>query len=113
MQPQPRATRVRHGVLVMLFITVVINYLDRNNLSVAAIDITKDLGLDPKQKGWMLSAFGWTYATLQIPGGWLVDRIRPRWGLSGRCCGICFTASRWNPGASTKRSCNTSKPAAA
>ena len=30
------------------------------------------------RQGWMLSAFGWTYCLLQIPGGWLVDRIRPR-----------------------------------
>jgi MFS transporter, ACS family, D-galactonate transporter len=28
--------------------------------------------------GFVLSAFGWTYALMQIPGGWLVDKIRPR-----------------------------------
>jgi ACS family D-galactonate transporter-like MFS transporter len=28
--------------------------------------------------GYVLSAFGWTYAFLQIPGGWLVDRVAPR-----------------------------------
>ncbi len=33
-------TRVRHGVLGMLFVTVVINYLDRSNLSVAALALT-------------------------------------------------------------------------
>src|ERR1044071_3390088 len=75
--PRP-TTRVRFGILAMLFVTVVINYVDRNNLSVAAIDIAKDLELDARQKGFILSAFGWTYALLQIPGGWLVDRVRPR-----------------------------------
>ncbi len=73
-----KSTRVRYRVLFMLFVTVVINYLDRNNLSVAAIDIAKDLRLDAFYKGLILSAFGWAYTGLQIPGGWLVDRIRPR-----------------------------------
>jgi ACS family D-galactonate transporter-like MFS transporter len=36
------------------------------------------LGLDTAQMGLVLSAFGWTYALCQIPGGWLVDRVAPR-----------------------------------
>ena len=28
--------------------------------------------------GLIFSAFGWTYAAMQIPGGWLVDRVPPR-----------------------------------
>ena len=62
----------------MLFISVVINYLDRANLSVAAPQLAKDLGFDDAQKGYILAAFGWTYAALQVPGGWLVDKIPPR-----------------------------------
>jgi ACS family D-galactonate transporter-like MFS transporter len=57
---------------------VVINYLDRANLSVAAPQLAKDLGFDDAQKGYILAAFGWTYAALQVPGGWLVDKIPPR-----------------------------------
>jgi ACS family D-galactonate transporter-like MFS transporter len=56
----------------------VINYLDRANLSVAAPQLAKDLGFDDAQKGYILAAFGWTYAALQVPGGWLVDKIPPR-----------------------------------
>src|SRR6185312_1752917 len=74
-----KATRVRFAVLAMLFVTVVINYLDRSNISVAAPALSKDLNFDPKHLGWILSAFGWAYATLQVPGGWLVDRFRPRY----------------------------------
>lgn len=73
-----KPTRVRFGVVAMLFITVVINYLDRSNISVAAPALAEDLKFDPEHLGWILSAFGWAYATLQIPGGWLVDRFRPR-----------------------------------
>ncbi len=62
----------------MLFVTVVINYLDRSNLSITAPAMRTELGLDTAQMGVILSAFGWSYALLQIPGGWLVDRIAPR-----------------------------------
>jgi len=63
---------------VMLFVTVAINFLDRSNLSVAAPLMRVDLGLNTLQMGFLLSAFGWTYAFCQIPGGWLVDRVSPR-----------------------------------
>jgi MFS transporter, ACS family, D-galactonate transporter len=71
-------TNARYLVAAMLFITVVINYMDRANLSVAAPLISKEFGLGTAQQGLLLSAFGWTYAALQLPGGWLVDRVRPR-----------------------------------
>jgi ACS family D-galactonate transporter-like MFS transporter len=74
----PQPTRGRYLIAVLLFISVVINYLDRANLSVAAPQLAKDLGFDDAQKGYILAAFGWTYAALQVPGGWLVDKIPPR-----------------------------------
>ncbi|WP_116049279.1 MFS transporter [Amycolatopsis palatopharyngis] len=73
-----KASRVRVLVAVMLFVTVVINYLDRSNLSIAMPAIAEEMDLSKAQQGLLLSAFGWTYAALQIPGGWLVDRIQPR-----------------------------------
>jgi ACS family D-galactonate transporter-like MFS transporter len=75
---EPQPTRARYCIAAMLFISVVINYLDRANLSVAAPQLAKDLGFDDAQKGYILAAFGWTYAALQVPGGWLVDKIPPR-----------------------------------
>jgi ACS family D-galactonate transporter-like MFS transporter len=85
-------TRVRYRVLAMLFLTVVINYLDRSNLSVAATDLDNDLRLDPFHAGLLLSAFGWAYAGWQIPGGWLVDRVRPRI-LYALLCGLWSLAT--------------------
>lgn len=76
--PGAQATRSRYLIMVMLFITVVINYLDRSNLSIAAPALKDEFGLDTVHEGLILSAFGWTYAAMQIPGGWLVDRVAPR-----------------------------------
>ena len=76
-------TRGRYLIMVMLFITVVINYLDRSNLSIVMPALREEFGLSTVQQGMLLSAFGWTYAAMQIPGGWLVDRIAPRWLYAG------------------------------
>ena len=64
--------------MVLLFVSVTINYLDRSNLSITAPAMRTALGIDTEQMGYVLSAFGWTYALCQIPGGWLVDRVAPR-----------------------------------
>ncbi len=71
-------TKKRYGILSMIFITVVINYLDRTNISVAAFALRKDLGIDTVQMGYVFSAFGIFYASLQIPGGILADKIKSR-----------------------------------
>ncbi len=73
-----KSTYVRYSVLVFLFINVVINYMDRTNISVAATALSKDFDLSSVQLGLIFSAFGWTYAALQIPGGLLTDRFGPR-----------------------------------
>ncbi|MDV6279588.1 MFS transporter [Rhodococcus jostii] len=73
-----QASKARVLIAVMLFVTVVINYMDRANLSIAMPAIADEMDLTKAQQGLLLSAFGWTYAALQIPGGWLVDRIPPR-----------------------------------
>jgi MFS transporter, ACS family, D-galactonate transporter len=85
-------TSIRYRVLAMLFVTVVINYLDRSNLSIAAPDLSSDLQLDAKHTGLLFSAFGWAYAAWQIPGGWLVDRVRPR-VLYAAICGLWSLAT--------------------
>jgi ACS family D-galactonate transporter-like MFS transporter len=71
-------TRVRYGILALLFVGVVINYLDRANLALALPVIGVDLHLDAVQKGLILSAFGWSYVLMQIPGGIIIDRFGPR-----------------------------------
>jgi MFS transporter, ACS family, D-galactonate transporter len=81
---QRKRSRARFIILSLLFVGTAINYLDRTNMAVAASAIQGDLGLDPAMMGLLLSAFGWTYAFMQIPGGWLLDRFGPRlvYGIS-------------------------------
>ncbi len=73
-----KPTRIRFRILAFIFVSVVINYMDRSNISVAASAISNEFHLTSVQLGLIFSAFGWTYAALQIPGGILVDRFGPR-----------------------------------
>ncbi len=75
MNNNPRPTRTRYSILAMVFFTVVINYMDRTNISVAGSVLSTELRLTSVQMGYIFSAFSLTYATLQIPGGILADRI--------------------------------------
>jgi len=61
-------------LLALLSFSVLINYLDRSNLSAAAPLLAKELSLSDSQLGLLFSAFFWTYAACQVLAGWLVDR---------------------------------------
>ena len=73
-----RKTTVRWRIFLLILLIVAINYVDRASLSVAMPAISKEFGIDAAAQGVILSSFFWTYAFMQIPGGWLADRYRPR-----------------------------------
>ena len=73
-----KPTKKRYNILALIFGTVVINYLDRTNISVAASAISESMELSTVQMGLIFSAFGIAYAALQIPGGIIVDKVRLR-----------------------------------
>lgn len=62
----------------LLNLGFIIAYADRVNLSVALPEITTDFQLSPAVSGLILSTFFWSYAALQIPAGWFVDRYGVR-----------------------------------
>ena len=72
---QPKKTRARYLILLMLFLVTTINFADRATLSIAGSSIQKALGIDAITLGYIFSAFGWAYVLGQIPGGWLLDRF--------------------------------------
>lgn len=74
----PRATRVRVGVLLLITIATAINYLDRSAMGVAKPELVKDLHITPEVMGLIFSAFSWTYAFAQIPGGIVLDKLGTR-----------------------------------
>src|SRR5690348_11357150 len=69
----PRVHRWR--LVGLLSVSVLVNYVDRGNLSVAAPVLSRDLSINPALLGVLFSAFFWTYSIGQIPAGWLIDRF--------------------------------------
>lgn len=74
--------RIRWAMILMCFLANVINFIDRANLAIAAPSIRADLGLDAVGMGLVLSAFFWTYAFLQLPAGWFIDKVGVRVSLA-------------------------------
>src|SRR3954452_13309237 len=65
-------------ILALVAVGTAINYLDRTVLGIAAPSLTRDLGLTATEMGFVFSAFSWSYAALQIPGGIFLDRFGTR-----------------------------------
>ena len=70
-------------LVFLLALSVFINYVDRGNLSAAAPLLKDELHLSAYHLGLLLGAFFWTYVTLMIVSGWLVDRFDVNWVLAG------------------------------
>ena len=62
-------------LVLLLAVAIFINYVDRGNLATAAPLLKSDLGLSNTQVGFLLSAFYWTYAPMQLLAGWMVERL--------------------------------------
>lgn len=59
----------------LLGVGVLINYIDRINLSVAGPQLQKVFDLSPAELGLLFSAFFWSYSLFQVPGGMILDRL--------------------------------------
>jgi MFS family permease len=87
MSTQPAAVRTKlsqaqWAALLLLVVSIFINYIDRSNLSIAvALPPPKGLSLDPARQGYLLSAFFATYALFQLLGivGFVLDRVHVSW----------------------------------
>ena len=85
--PNPHASNTRisgtlSAILALMVVSVAINYIDRGSLSTAGPLLKDDIKMASDEYGWLLSAFFWPYALLQIPAGWLVDRYSVKWVMA-------------------------------
>src|SRR3977135_4213450 len=83
--------KATHVVLAMLCVMYFITYVDRVNISTAASEIQKELGLTTTQRGLVCSAFAHPYRRFQVFGGWVGDRFGPRKTLFG--CGMIWAVA--------------------
>jgi ACS family D-galactonate transporter-like MFS transporter len=70
--------RRRWQIAWLLGFGVLVNYFDRVNLSVSQAALHEAFGISTVTFGYLLSAYSWTYASLQLPSGLLLDRFGVR-----------------------------------
>jgi MFS family permease len=75
------------SVMGLLTLGLLISFIDRTSLSSALADkhFVAEFGLTSVDRGWLNSAFFWSYGLMQLPMGWLVDRYGVKWPYT-----ICF-----------------------
>jgi MFS transporter, ACS family, D-galactonate transporter len=85
--------------LILLSVGLIIAYVDRTNLSIAlaTAEFHNFFALSDSQRGFVNSAFFWSYTLLQIPAGLLIDRAGIKWPVSAAlllwCAASAATAS--------------------
>jgi hypothetical protein len=77
--PNPQTESQRLGAfapaLALLAVVILINYVDRGNLSIAAPLVKAEFQLSPFRLGVLFSAFFYSYSAVIFVSGWLVDRF--------------------------------------
>ena len=75
-QGRKRVTNIRWRIAVLVFLATVINYIDRQTLSLIAPFVTEELEINDIEYGHIVSAFLWAYTAMKLVTGVLIDR----WG---------------------------------
>src|SRR5690349_12793293 len=78
---------MRYRLLLLLTVCAVIAYIQRAAISVPLARIADDLSITnvARDMGWVQSAWYFGYAAMQIPSGWLADRLGSRYALALLC----------------------------
>lgn len=94
-----RLLRIRYLLAFWLFVLSGVAFLDRTNVSIAGLEITKAYGFGNQGLGWVFSAFLLGYAMFQVPAGWLAARYGPRrvLTLGALCWGATTVATALLP----------------
>lgn len=76
-------TARRAWVALVIFLLVVVNFMDRIALAVAARPLVAAFGFTSVQLGYLFSAFLWTYVICLVPLGLLNDKVKPKAMVGG------------------------------
>ena len=96
--------RITRRLLPFLFLIYIVNYLDRVNVSYAALEMTKDLNFTPEVFGFGAGIFFAGYFLLEIPGTLLIElwsarkwiaRIMITWGIVAVMMGFMNSATQF------------------
>ena len=75
-------SKARWGILAFLFLSTVLNYVDRQTLSILAPIVQVDLGIDDRGYATIVQLFLIAYTLAHLGAGWLTDKLGPKLGLA-------------------------------
>lgn len=74
-------TKRRYIIVLIMFLSISVNYMDRVNFSVSIPAIRHHFDFSLHQIGEIAFVWGIIYALFNFPGGWIIDRLGLRWSL--------------------------------
>ncbi|HVX50888.1 MAG TPA: MFS transporter [Chitinophagaceae bacterium] len=84
---------IRWKIGFLMFLGILINYLDRVNISQSIIEIPKSFPLTEVQKGWVMSAFFTGYVLMMMIGGYVVFKKGARKTLTAATILLAFAST--------------------
>lgn len=75
-------TRRRWAILGLLFASTILNYVDRQTLSILAVYIQADLGMSDLDYARIVQVFLLTYTIAYLGAGWVTDRLGTKYSLA-------------------------------
>jgi len=79
--------RIKAALVVTMLFSTILNYLDRQTISILAPTLQHQMGLNNQHLGWLFAVFYYSYTLFQFVAGPMLDRFNLRW-----CFAIAVTA---------------------
>src|SRR5262245_14713125 len=77
-QQTNKVVRTQSKIVILMIAFSVMSYFDRTIISIAGPGIMKEFNLSEPQLGAIFTAFLISYAGMNLPGGYMADRLGPR-----------------------------------
>jgi MFS family permease len=74
-----RSFWIKWGLCFLLFLATVLNYLNRQTLSILAPTLQQQMHMDNEALGWLFAIFYYSYTVFQFAVGPVLDRFDVRW----------------------------------
>jgi MFS transporter, ACS family, hexuronate transporter len=82
MEAAGRSGRLRWIILALLFLATVLNYVDRQTLSILASYVQRDLRISDRGYAHIVQAFLIAYTAAYLLAGWITDRVGAKVALA-------------------------------
>jgi sugar phosphate permease len=82
LRPSRRLVRMQWLAVALCTAAITINYIDRSTLAIGNLKIRDEFGVSATVFGGLQSAWSIAYAFSQVPIGFVIDRVGPRWLLA-------------------------------